>query len=119
MEIASIKAWPDSFGAIVLSSDPSRGNALIIPGNYDVRIVSDRYLKRKLTNMYITGGAVIRVPLLPAGDLSGDGVINSIDWSIMDTQWAKMFSSADINRDGRVNSIDLGYIRKNWLQTGN
>lgn len=118
-ELASIKARPDDSGAIALTFDPTRGSALVGPGNYDVRIVSDRYLKRKISNMYIAGGAVIQVPSLLAGDLNGDGVINSIDWSIMDTQWAKTSSFADINKDRMVNSLDWGYIRKNWMQTGN
>ncbi|MBI5913295.1 hypothetical protein HY839_02540 [Candidatus Azambacteria bacterium] len=117
--IASIKAWADRYGNISFVPDNFRSNTLIAPGNYDVRIASDRYITRKLTNIYVGGGAVIGVQPLLAGDLNSDNVINSLDWSIMDTQWAKMFSSADINRDGKVNTLDWGYVRKNWLQTGN
>ncbi|MCR4322720.1 MAG: cohesin domain-containing protein [Candidatus Azambacteria bacterium] len=116
-EILNIKTRPNRFGAIAIDTDPRRGDALLAPGNYDIKITSDQYLKRKLVNMSVTGGAVISVSPLLAGDLNDDGVINSLDWSIMDTQWAKR-SSADINKDGKVNTIDWGYIRKNWLQTG-
>lgn len=113
--IASVNAWADRYGKI--SFIPN--NAHISPGNYDVRIKSDRFIARKLANMYVGGGAVISVPPLLAGDLNNDGVVNSLDWSIMDTQWSRMFSSADINKDGKVNTLDWGYIRKNWLQAGN
>mgnify|MGYP001562802268 CR=1 FL=1 len=113
--IASVKAWADRYGKISFLPD----TALISPGNYDIRIASDRFITRKLANAYVGGGAVISAPSLLAGDLNSDGVVNSLDWSIMDTQWSRMFSSADINKDGKVNTLDWGYIRKNWLQTGN
>ena len=88
-------------------------------GIYDVRISSDYYLGRKFASVSIGGGAVIATPALLAGDLNKDGVINSLDWSIMDTQWTKTSSNADINKDGKVNATDWGYLRKNWLQAGN
>ncbi|MEK7493744.1 MAG: dockerin type I domain-containing protein [Patescibacteria group bacterium] len=115
---ASIKAWADRYGNISFVPDNSRSNMLVSPGNYDVRIASDRYITRKLANTYVGAGAVISVQSLLAGDLNNDTVINSLDWSMINTQWAKTSSSADINRDGKVNTIDWGYVRKNWLQSG-
>lgn len=113
--IANVNAWADRYGKISFVPNSLH----VSPGNYDVRIASDRFITRKLANTYIGGGAVISAPSLLAGDLNSDGVVNSLDWSVMDTQWSRMFSSADINKDGKVNTLDWGYIRKNWLQTGN
>lgn len=118
-ELVKISARPNTTGAIVLSIDNNAKNISIGPGNYDVRISADNYLGKKFMNMGVWAGSVISVPQLLAGDLNKDGVINSLDWSMMNTEWSKTSSLADINKDGRVNSLDWGYIRKNWLQTAN
>lgn len=118
-EIGKISARPTSGGEIAFVLDNSAKNTLIGPGMYDVRISAGGYLAKKFTNMGLWAGSVIAVPHLLAGDLNGDGAVNSLDWSIMNAEWSKSSSLADINKDGRVNSLDWGYIRKNWMQTGN
>lgn len=118
-EIITISARPTTGGEIVFALDNSAKNTLVGPGTYDVRVSADGYLAKKFTNMGIWAGSVIAVPQLLAGDLNGDGAVNSLDWSIMNAEWSKSSSFADINKDGRVNSLDWGYIRKNWMQTGN
>ena len=115
-EVAKVSARPaNTTGALVFQTN----DMLMQAGIYDVRISSDYYLGRKFASVSIGGGAVIATPALLAGDLNKDGVINSLDWSIMDTQWTKTSSNADINKDGKVNATDWGYLRKNWLQAGN
>jgi surface antigen len=54
----------------------------------------------------------IHVPI--RGDLNGDGTVNSIDWSIMNTAWGTADPTADINGDGIVNSIDWSIMNENW-----
>ncbi len=52
------------------------------------------------------------------GDLNKDGIVNSIDWSIMNTKWLTSDATADINKDGIVNSIDFSIMNNNWLKSG-
>ncbi len=51
------------------------------------------------------------------GDLNGDRVVNSVDWSIMNTHWFTSYTPADLNGDGLVNSIDWSLMNPNWLRT--
>jgi len=51
------------------------------------------------------------------GDINGDGIVNSLDWSIMNSKWLTNDANADLNRDGIVNSIDWSIMNSNWLKT--
>ncbi len=51
------------------------------------------------------------------GDLNGDKIVNSLDWSIMNNKWFTSDSTADINHDGIVNTIDFSLLNANWFKT--
>ncbi len=50
------------------------------------------------------------------GDINKDGVVNSLDWSIMSSKWFTTDSNSDLNKDGIVNSIDFSIMNNNWLK---
>ncbi|MBI4039881.1 hypothetical protein HY389_00815 [Candidatus Daviesbacteria bacterium] len=50
------------------------------------------------------------------GDLNKDGIVNSLDWSIMNSKWFTSDSTADLNSDGIVNSLDFSIMNGNWLK---
>jgi hypothetical protein len=54
-------------------------------------------------------------PLL--GDLNLDHIVNSIDYSIMNSQWFTSNSQSDLNKDGIVNSLDYSIMNSNWFKT--
>lgn len=110
-----------STGTVELLADNTIKNTMLTPAaGYTITVSVDRYLTRKATNVTLAEGAQIAFPPLLAGDLNRDGIINSIDLSVMIGQWARSFfgGTADINRDGRVNTVDWGFLRKNWLLAG-
>jgi hypothetical protein len=47
-------------------------------------------------------------------DLSKDGKINLLDFSILMYNWSKTGSAGDINRDGKVNLIDFSMMMYCW-----
>jgi len=51
------------------------------------------------------------------GDLDNNGIVNSLDWSIMSGVWFTSNAQADLNHDGIVNSIDFSIMNRNWLKT--
>ncbi len=51
------------------------------------------------------------------GDLNGDKIVNSLDWSIMNGKWFTNNAAADLNHDGLVNSIDFSLLNANWFKT--
>lgn len=52
------------------------------------------------------------------GDLNNDRIVNSLDWSIMNSKWFTSDPIADLNTDGIVNSLDFSIMNGNWLKSG-
>jgi len=50
------------------------------------------------------------------GDLNHDGIVNSLDWSLMNSKWFTSDATADLNHDGIVNSLDFSLLNSHWLQ---
>jgi len=100
-------------GQIVPSSAETSG---VTEGNYTVVVDADYFLRKRQTNVNIISSATITLPILPAGDFNNDGIINSLDWSIMNNNWFTNLSAADINKDGIVNSLDFSWMNGNWLK---
>ncbi|MEK7560420.1 MAG: Ig-like domain-containing protein [Patescibacteria group bacterium] len=65
-----------------------------------------------LVNVTVQGG------LTRTADLNADGVVNSLDWSIMNGQWNTAGPSADLNSDGIVNSFDWSVMNGRWGTAG-
>ena len=51
---------------------------------------------------------------VPAGDLNGDNVINSIDLGILLNAWGATGSPADLDGNGIVDSADIAVMLSNW-----
>ncbi len=50
------------------------------------------------------------------GDINKDGIVNSLDWSLMNSKWFSNDTTADLNNDGIVNSLDFSIMNGNWLK---
>ena len=48
------------------------------------------------------------------GDFNQDGLVNSIDLSLMTSAWNTSNATYDLNRDGLVNSLDYVIMVQNW-----
>jgi len=66
----------------------------------------------------VNSGSALTVPELSAGDLNNDNVINSLDYSLMNSNWLKS-GVGDINGDGIVNSLDFAILKNNFNKAGN
>ena len=66
----------------------------------------------------VTGNHTISVAFTPTtpivGDLNSDGLVNSIDLSLLITRWNTNYSAYDLNSDGLVNSLDYVVMVLNW-----
>lgn len=95
--------------------------------NYIVSVKSPRSLARfgKFTAGSQTGGQTNIIDIgLPIGDIapspSGDGVINSLDKSLLNKQWSltqDVEKTGDFNDDQRVNSVDWACMRNDFNAT--
>ena len=100
----------------------------VAPGRYDLVVSKPGHLSYTVKGVQITNGeldltahrkAEIAVITLPAGDVNGDGTINSEDLNMVwkPSNYLKGASAAenritDVNGDGTINSEDLNVI---WM----
>jgi hypothetical protein len=50
------------------------------------------------------------------GDLNNDGLVNSIDLSLLTSRWLENYAPYDLNSDGIVSSLDYVLMVQNWSQ---
>jgi hypothetical protein len=58
------------------------------------------------------------LPRLWTGDTNQDNIVNSVDYSLLNSRWFSADLTTDLNRDGVVNSIDFSFMNQHWLVTG-
>lgn len=76
-------------------------------------------LTKKISNRQWPLSQPLSFGAVLAGNLNNtDNIVNSLDWSIMNTRWRTNDQIADINRDGIVNTVDWGFMNKNWFVSG-
>jgi len=107
----------------IMASDASGkltfpSSVVLATGNYDILTATNGYLKKKQLNVALASNTTLALAQLTAGDFNSDNAINSLDWSVMNTQWFSNNAQSDINGDGIVNSLDFSYLNSNWNKAG-
>jgi len=94
-----------------LSSDPQLVN---------IRVKANGYLSQLLTNIDTTvnSATALITPTLNAGDFNNDNVVNSLDYSLMNSHLLQIYPQADINLDNIINSLDFAILKNNWGRVG-
>jgi hypothetical protein len=88
----------------------------VIGGAYDSatgRIFLSTYGSNMGVSVYSINGSATPIP----GDINLDHIVNSIDYSIMNSQWFTSNPQSDLNKDGIVNSLDYSIMNSNWFKT--
>ncbi|MDF9406777.1 chitobiase/beta-hexosaminidase C-terminal domain-containing protein [Pelotomaculum isophthalicicum JI] len=95
-------------------------------GSRIIKIVSDKYLSEGIQVQLMPGQiAVVPELTMRAGDLNGDGKIDTADLGILSSDYGYKksgeapYSAADINEDAVVDLSDLGWIATNYGATAN
>jgi hypothetical protein len=58
---------------------------------------------------------VVPLPTTPTtGDFNHDGLINSVDFSLLVSSWNKSSTTYDLNGDGLVNTLDYAIMAQHW-----
>jgi parallel beta-helix repeat protein len=113
------------------SASPVTGGGIYISSPAEVLIDYDRRTRPQNPSLgaYQYGGSVTSSPTpssIPPpsgdstlkGDLNNDRIVNSLDWSLMNSKWFTSDATADLNSDGIVNSLDFSIMNGNWLKSG-
>jgi hypothetical protein len=83
-----------------------------------MKIFVSGFLVRAVNNVNLNLTTSITFPPLLAGDLDGNNVVNSLDYSQMNGKWYQSDATSDLNRDGIVNALDFSLMNKNWQMSG-
>jgi hypothetical protein len=59
---------------------------------------------------YLT--AVVATPI--SGDLNLDHVVNTLDFSLLNSKWNQNYPAYDLQPDGLINSLDFAIMSSNW-----
>lgn len=94
-------------------------NIELVPQVVNLRASLPGFLKLKLSNVDLALNQTYALGKLLLGDLNGDNMVNSIDFSLLNGKWFSSFSDYDFNNDGIVNTIDFSFLNKNWNKQGN
>lgn len=110
----SISNFSSSVGSVILEDVP--------PGTAAISAKSAWNLRRKLGVAFSPSGvgavSFTGAAKLPGGDISGDNVVNTLDYSILRFNWTTANSVADINGDGTVLTADFNLLRAHFYSIG-
>jgi hypothetical protein len=88
------------------------------PQSVFFRITAAPFLSRMATVDLNSAVSTINMSQMWLGDINQDNIVNSVDFSVINTNWFTSNTTADLNRDGLVNAIDFSYLNLHWLVTG-
>ena len=87
-----------------------------LPSTVTLRLKTLGYLAKAVPGWVLASNTTF--PALLAGDLDDNNIVNSGDWSLMNSMWFQGDDNPDLNDDGIVNSADLLYLISNWFVHG-
>jgi hypothetical protein len=76
------------------------------------------FLTRLLSNIDLNSNVTYSFPQLLTGDINQDDIVNSVDFSTLNSKWFTADVVSDLNQDGLVNAIDFSLLNKNWFVAG-
>jgi hypothetical protein len=110
-------------GATKVTTSPTGGHADKIPARlcFENSPVDPAYPtsspRIKLIEATTCYASASSQPTPLVGDINLDHIVNSVDYSILNSHWFTNDSSSDLNHDGLVNAIDYSILNSNWFKT--
>lgn len=104
-----------------VSSNATGTVQITLPASMTVGSAYDFFLKPKYflgdykSNQILTNPMSLTYTTFKGGDINDDNMVNSLDFSLMNSKWLQSDVAADINKDGVVNTLDFAYLSSNWL----
>ena len=111
----SSKSLIKSYPFTTSSSGTASFNLDQTSGSLFFKIKASPYLSRLLSGDINT---TLTFPQLKTGDINQDNIVNSIDFSTLNTNWFTTHQTSDLNRDSIVNSLDFSLMNRNWFVRG-
>lgn len=84
---------------------------------FSANLVGQYSIKLTATNTVGSVDAIVSVYIHKAGDINGDGVVNSSDFFVLLANWGtplNFMANTDVSEDGLVNSQDFFNLLANW-----
>jgi parallel beta-helix repeat protein len=118
---AWLKTWPaktitftGALGSTVLDAVPDTTASISAKTAWNLR----SKVAASLVANGIGTASLTATNRLPGGDLNGDNVVNTLDYSILRFYWLTANPTADIDGSGSVSTGDYSLLRGNFYTTG-
>jgi hypothetical protein len=79
-------------------------HTIVVRGREDLTYLASLIVEKK--------GSASQISLV--GDFNKDGVVNSIDLSLLTSAWNQNNATYDLNKDGTINTLDYAIMVRNW-----
>jgi hypothetical protein len=79
-----------------------------------LQIIIENLTRQVQQRLPVTNVAMV---LPRVADITNSGTVGEDDWLYMRSKWFSNDTDADLNGDGVVNSIDFGILNGNWNET--
>lgn len=83
-----------------------------------LKTVIPKYLDKVLRTVDLNQNVTYNIGTNKSGDLNADNIVNSVDFSLLNSKWFQSDSTKDLNNDGTINSVDFSLMKVNWFVTG-
>ncbi len=110
----TITNFSGGIGSVALENVPAGTAAISAKTAWTLRSkVPASFSPEGVGAVSLTGG-----DLLKAGDLTGDNVVNTLDYSVLRFNWLTINATADVTGDGIVNTGDYNPLQANFYTVG-
>ncbi len=110
----TITDFSGGIGSVALENVPAGTVAISAKSTWTLR----SKLPVTFSGTGVSSVALTGANMLDAGDLTGDNVVNTLDYSVLRFNWLTMNSVADISGDGVVNNGDFYPLQSNFYTVG-
>jgi len=84
----------------------------------NLKISSTPFLVSETPNVDLASSTPYSFGVLKTGDVNHDNIVNSLDYSTLNSKWFSTDAVSDLNQDGIVNTLDFSLLNKNWFLSG-
>lgn len=110
----TITNFAGGIGSVILEDIPAGTTNISAKTDWNLRSkVAASFTPAGVGSASLTGG-----DLLPGGDINGDNVINTFDYSILRFNWLTNNAVSDITGDGATSGPDYNLLRTNFYTVG-
>jgi hypothetical protein len=110
-------------GTVTVNSGASQSFSIVPSAQYQVLSVLvdgvsqgaiTSYTFSNITSNHTISASFSLIPVPVAGDLNLDHIVNTLDFSLLNSRWNTNYPAYDLVPDGIINTLDFAIMSSNW-----